>query len=168
MTMRQDQEAGREILITRVFDAPRDVVWRAWTEPRQVEQWWGPRGFSTKVDELDLQPGGRTRYVMTGPDGKEYPGSGTFIEIVPMERFVTTDEFEEGYDYGMDDLPEGVVLTCEFEPLEGQPNKTRLTLRLEHPNVEERRKHEEMGVVAGWNSSFDCLDDHLAKVVSNG
>jgi uncharacterized protein YndB with AHSA1/START domain len=147
----------REIVITREFDAPRELVWAAWHEAKHVERWWGPKGFTTRVTELDLRPGGRTRYVMAGPDGTEYPVGGVFREVVVPERIVTTDEWED------DDpnLPQGIVLTIVFEDLGG---RTRVTLRIVHPTEEEKRKHEEMGVVAGWHSSFDCLDEYLEEL----
>lgn len=96
---------------------------------------------------------------MVGPDGTEYPSTGVFREVAPLERIVTTDEFEEGHDYGTEDLPRSVVATCLFEDVGDQ---TRLTIRILHRSAEDRRKHEEMGVVAGWNSSLDCLAEHLA------
>jgi len=152
----------RELVISHVFDAPRELVWSAWTDAEQVAQWWGPRGFTTTVEELDLRPGGRSRYVMHGPDGADYPGKGTFIEIVPCERIVTTDEFGDGYEEETSlELPEGMILTILFDDLGG---KTRLTVRIMHPTVEDRRRHEEMGVVSGWRSTLDCLDEHLAKL----
>lgn len=155
-------QSDREIVITRIFNAPRDRVFKAWTDPQQVAQWWGPKGFTTRVDELDLRPGGSSRYVMVGPDGTEYPVKGVFREVVPPERIVSTDEFDEGFEQVTTaDLPQGIVVTALFEDLGDQ---TQLTLRIEHATAEDRRKHEEMGVVAGWNSSFDCLDDFLAPV----
>jgi len=165
-----DRPAGesseRELVVTRVFDAPRELVFRAWTDPKHVAQWWGPQGFTAKVPELDLRPGGRWRYIMIGPDGTEYPVKGVFREVVPFERIVTTDEFDEGFQHPVaTDLPSGIVMTCFFEDLGG---KTRLTLRIMHSTAEDRRKHEAMGVVAGWNSSFECLDDHLARLVADG
>jgi len=69
--------ADREIVITRVFEAPRELVWRAWADPEHVAQLWGPEGFTTRVTDLDLRPGGRWRYVMVGPDGAEYPAGPT-------------------------------------------------------------------------------------------
>ncbi|MEP0755700.1 SRPBCC domain-containing protein [Trichocoleus sp. Lan] len=120
----------------------------------------GPKGFTTKVTELDLRPGGKSRYVMIGPDGTEYPVKGVFREVVPLERIVTTDEFDEGFEKVVNaDLPKGIVMTVLFEDLDG---KTKLTLRIVHESAEDRRKHEEMGVIGGWNSSFDCLDEFLA------
>lgn len=148
-----------EIVITRVFDAPRELVWQAWTQPEHIEQWFGPRGFSTRVEAHNFRVGGRWRYVMIGPDGNEYPSEGVFHEIVPFERCVTTDGFGEGFEHpeGIA-LPEGIVTTETFEDLGG---KTRVTVRIAHPNAEERRKHEEMGVVEGFNSMLDCLAEHL-------
>ena len=100
---------------------------------------------------------------MIGPDGTEYPATGTFREIIPPERIVTSDEFDEGFEKVMNaDLPRGMVMTAIFEDLAG---KTKLTLRIMHESVADRRKHEEMGVIAGWNSSLECLDEYLAKMV---
>ncbi|MBD2102334.1 SRPBCC domain-containing protein [Leptolyngbya sp. FACHB-261] len=156
-----DAQSEREIVITRVFNAPRELVFKAWTDPKHVAQWWGPKGFTTRVTEMDLRPGGKSRYVMIGPDGTEYPVKGVFREIVPLERIVTTDEFDEGSEKVMNvDLPKGMVMTVLFEDV---GSMTKLTLRITHESAEERRKHEEMGVVAGWNSSFDSLDEFLAK-----
>ncbi|GAB4368087.1 MAG: hypothetical protein Kow00121_06910 [Elainellaceae cyanobacterium] len=156
-----ETQSDREIVITRVFNAPRELVFKAWTEPKHIEHWWGPKGFTTRVTELDLRPGGQSRYVMIGPDGTEYPVKGVFREIVPPERIVSTDEFDEGFEQVTDvDLPQGIVMTVLFEEFDG---KTKLTLQIVHATVDDRRKHEEMGVVAGWNSSFDCLDEFLVK-----
>ncbi|MBW4655980.1 MAG: SRPBCC domain-containing protein [Kaiparowitsia implicata GSE-PSE-MK54-09C] len=154
--------ADRTLVITRVFNAPRDLVWQVWTDPNHIAQWWGPRGFTTRVDEMDLRPGGQSRYVMIGPDGTEYPAKGVFKEVVPPERIVSTDEFGEGYDTLIDaDLPQGMVMTTLFEDLGHQ---TKLTLEILHPTVEDRRKHEAMGVVAGWHSSLDCMTEHLERL----
>ncbi|MEH1803616.1 MAG: SRPBCC domain-containing protein [Nostoc sp.] len=154
-------QSEREIVITRIFNAPRELVFQVWTDPKHVAQWWGPKGFTTRVTELDLRPGGKWRYVMIGPDGTEYPVKGVFREIVPLERIVTSDEFDEGFEKIVNaDLPRGIVMTAIFEDLAG---KTKLTLQIMHESVEDRFKHEQMGVIAGWNSSFDCLDEFLAK-----
>ncbi len=152
------QANSKEIVIERVFDAPRELVWKAWTDPEHVAQWWGPHGMKTRVDELDLRPGGSWRYVMLGPNGTEYPQSGVFKEIVPPETIVMTAEFP----YAPDEAAE-VVLTYHFDDL---GDKTKLTMRIAHPSVEERRKQAAMGVVEGWNANFDSLDAHLATLAS--
>jgi uncharacterized protein YndB with AHSA1/START domain len=160
-----ETQSDRNFAIARIFNAPRELVFKAWTEPKHIEQWWGPKGFTTRVTELDLRPGGQSRYVMVSSDGMEYPIKGVFREIVPPERIVTSDEFDEGFDQVVNaDLPQGIVMTAVFEDLDG---KTKLTLQITHASAGERRKHEEMGVVAGWNSSFDCLDEFLAKQVEH-
>jgi len=154
-----------DLVIVREFDAPRDLVWSVWTEPRHIEKWWGPRGFDTRVVELNLTVGGVMRYVMIGPDGTEYPVSGVIKEMDPPNVIVSTDEFDEGFEElaaekGID-LPTGIIATARFDDL---GTRTRLTLSLSHPTPEDRKKHEDMGVVAGWNSSFDCMDDYLAEL----
>lgn len=161
-------DSDRQLLLTRVFDAPRALVWLAWTAPEHIARWWGPRGFTTRVEHVDLRTGGKWKYVMVGPDGTEYPVEGVFREVTPIDRIVTTDEFGEEYESreGNENLPKGIVLTCEFEDLPGANGrmKTRLTLRIDHPTAEDRRKHEAMGVVGGWGSSFECMDEHLSAL----
>ena len=155
-------QSDRELILTRIFNAPRELLWQVWTEPDHVAQWWGPKGFTTRVTALDFRPGGEWRYVMVGPDGTEYPAKGVFREIVLLERIVSTDEFDEGFESTMDiDLPQGIVTTTIFEDFDG---KTKLTLQILHQTVADRQKHEKMGVVGGWNSSFDCLDEYLATI----
>ena len=149
------QADSTEILIEHVFDAPRELVWKAWTDPEHVAKWWGPHGMTTRVDELDLRPGGRWRYVMMAPDGSEYPQKGVFREIVPPETIVTSAEFEVGAEG-----PHKVILTYRFDDL---GDKTKLTMRsgMYLPMSEQ----EQMGVIEGWNSNFDSLDDYLATLV---
>ena len=154
-----------DIVITREFAAPRQLVWDVWTQPQHVEKWFGPKGFNTRVDQLEFRVGGRSTYVMIGPDGTEYPSTGVFKEIVPIEKIVTTDEFGEGIEkieaLKDVDLPQGMVITYLFDDL-GQ--RTRLTLITSHPTAEDKKKHEDMGVVAGWNSSLDKAEEYLAEL----
>ena len=156
-------DAEKQIIIRREFDAPRELVWDVWTRPEHIEKWWGPRGFTTRVTLMDLRVGGKWDYVMVGPDGMEYPVNGVFTEVTPPERIVTTDEFGDAYDERMPgvDLPRGLVATAVFDDLGG---RTRLTMTISHATVEDRQKHENMGVVAGWNSSFDKMEDYLAAM----
>jgi uncharacterized protein YndB with AHSA1/START domain len=141
-------------------------VWEVRTDPAHVARWFGPQGFTTRVDELDLRPGGGFRYVLIDSDGTEYPSTGVYREIVPGERIVADDGFDEEDEnikraIPADRMPRGMVATTTFEDANG---KTRLAVRIAHATVEDRRKHEEMGVVAGWNSTLDCLEEHLAKM----
>ncbi len=154
--------SDREIVITRTFAAPRELVWKVWTRPEHVAKWWGPRGFHTTVAAMDFRPGGRWRYVMHAPDGAAYPVEGVFREVVPMERIVTTDEFPDDFQPPQPiDLPQGIVVTALFEDA---GDMTKLTLRIVHATAEDKKKHEAMGVVGGWQSSFDCMDDYLASL----
>jgi len=154
-----------EIVITREFAASRQLVWDVWTQPEHIEKWFGPKGFNTRVETQDFRVGGRSSYVMIGPDGAEYPATGVFKEIVPIEKIVSSaDGFSDDFEaeHPDMDLPKGtMVMTCLFDDLD---KRTRLTLITSHSTVEERKKHEAMGVVAGWNSSFDKMDEYLAQV----
>ena len=85
---KSDFTAAREIVITRVFDAPCERVWEAWTNPQHVANWWGPNGFTTTIEEMDVHPGGVWKHVMHGPDGTDYPNSSVFKEGVKPERMV--------------------------------------------------------------------------------
>jgi len=156
------KEAQSSITITREFDTTREKLWDAFTTPEQIEKWFGPEGFTTRVPEFDLSVGGKAGYIMVGPDATEYPFHGYFREVKAPERFVTTDEWGEGIEEVMKnaDLPQGMIVTETFEPI---GERSRLTIKIDHPTPEERQKHEDMGVVAGWQSSFDKLDRFLAE-----
>ncbi len=155
------------IIITRVFDAPVELFYKAWTEPEHIAQWWGPEGFTTRVEEYEFKVGGRSKFVMTGPDGTEYPVTGKFLEIIENKKIITTDEFGDEYKEmaeKMDmEIPRIDTLTAIFEDIEG---KTKLTLTMTHPTQRDRDLHAKMGVEEGWNSSFDCLDQHLSNIQS--
>ena len=165
MTATSTQYKDTDIVITREFIAPRQLVWDVWTQPKHIEKWFGPKGFDTRVEKMDFKVGGRAIYVMVGPDGTEYPASGTYKEIVPIEKIVTTDEFGDGFDEieAMKDvdLPQGMVTTYLFDDL---GERTKLTLITSHPTVEDKQKHEAMGVVDGWNSSLDKAEEYFAEL----
>src|SRR6266851_3665544 len=112
----------RELTLTRVLDAPREVVFRMWTDPQHVAQWWGPMGFTNPVCEMDVRPGGALRIVMRAPDGTDYPMTGIFQEIAPPERLVFTNI---AVDAAGDHLLEGTTIVT----FAAQQGKTTLTLR---------------------------------------
>ncbi len=155
---------GKTLILTRRLAVPLEGVWAAWTAADQLAGWWGPEGFSSRVDQLDLRPGGRWCCIMIGPDGTEYPAKGVYQEIDPGKRIVTTDVFDkELRDLVQMPLPEGdIVMTVDFAA-EGGDN-TLLTITLEHASEADRRKHENMGVVSGWGSSLDCLELFLGNL----
>jgi uncharacterized protein YndB with AHSA1/START domain len=159
-----DAPAERELVITRVFDAPRELVWKVWTDPERVKRWWGPKNFTAPVCTIDLRVGGAYLYCMRSPEGQDYWGTGVYREIVPLERIVCTDSFadEKGNQvpashYGMGgDWPSELRVTVTFEEHEG---KTTITLR--HAGIPAGEMSDL--TKAGWNESFDKLAEALAK-----
>ncbi len=156
-------ESEKELVITREFAAPRRLVWEVWNEPAHIEKWFGPQGFTTKVKSQDFTTGGKWEYVMVGPDGDEFPFSGIFLEIVPIEKVVSTDEFGEEYAERNPEMsmPKISSVTTLFED---HGAMTRVVIKTMHATAEDRKKHEEMGVEAGWNSSFEKMDVYLAEL----
>jgi uncharacterized protein YndB with AHSA1/START domain len=141
----------RAIITTRVFDAPRELVWSAWTDPNHLAQWWGPNGFTTTTSAYDLRPGGTWRFVMHGPDGRDYQNLVTFDEIVKPERLV--------YRHGDDVEPVQFRTTVTFEDLGG---KTRLTLRAQFPTADARdRVVNEYGAAEGAVQTIERLANYL-------
>ena len=154
----------RDVVITRIFDAPRELVWRAWTDPQQMMRWWGPPTFTTPVCSMDLRVGGKYLYCMQSPEGQQFWSTGIYREIAPPDLLVFTDSFadEQGNvvaasHYGMgDDFPLEMVVTVTLEAIDGQ---TKMTLR------HEGLPAGEMGdmTMEGWNGSFDKLADSLRQ-----
>ncbi|MGH7784944.1 MAG: SRPBCC domain-containing protein, partial [Candidatus Binatia bacterium] len=116
-----------ELKIIRVYDAPVDVVWDAWTDPVQVAQWWGPRGFTLTTHSKDLRNGGSWKYTMHGPDGTDYPNTTQYIEVEQHKKLV--------YDHGAsDDSPPLFKVTVLFSEVEG--GKTKMDMTMTCPSVE--------------------------------
>lgn len=149
---------SRTVEITRIFDAPCELVWRAWTDPQQMMHWWGPTAFTSPACTIDLRVGGKYLFCMQAPDGQKFWSTGVYQEVAPPERLVFTDSFadEEGNVvpssyYGMgDDFPPAMVVTVTLEAIGGQ---TKMTLRHEGLPAGEMSDM----TVAGWNGSFDKL-----------
>jgi uncharacterized protein YndB with AHSA1/START domain len=162
------KSAEQELIITRTFDAPRELVWKAWTEPEHVMRWWGPKNFTAPVSKIDLRVGGTTLNCMrgAGPDGvvRDFWSTGVYREIVPQKKLVCTDSFadEKGNvvpasHYGMEgDWPLELLITVTFDETGG---KTTMTLRHEGMPAGRNRELAEVG----WNESFDKLAEYLAK-----
>jgi uncharacterized protein YndB with AHSA1/START domain len=146
-----------EILITRVFDAPAALVFDAWTKPEHVRNWWGPRGTSLVVCEIDLRPGGAYRFVERAPDGNEYPFKGEFLEIDPPSRLMHTQAFDiEPFA----DHPAVITLTLEATP----GGKTLMTSRSVYESQEYRDGHIASGMEPGMRETLDRLEEHLATI----
>ena len=150
------EQDPRSIIGTRVFDAPRELVWSVWTDPKHLAQWWGPNGFSTTTSAFDMRPGGVWRFVMHGPDGRDYENRITFDEIVKPERIV----YHHGG--GGDVEPVQFTTTVTFEDLGG---KTRLTMRGVFPSAAEReRVIKEYGADKGLVQTLSRLGEYLATM----
>jgi uncharacterized protein YndB with AHSA1/START domain len=147
--------AERELTITRVFDAPRELVFRAWTDPKHLAQWWGPKGFTNPVCEFDARVGGRLRIHMRAPDGIVYPMEGEIRELVAPERLVFSNI---ALDASGNPLLEGLTTVTFAE----QDGKTTLTLRTRAAAVVEYAAAFLQGMEAGWTQSIDKLQAFLA------
>jgi len=160
MTNQQnDSMADREIVITREFNAPRELVWAAMTDPQQVVNWWGPRGFTTTIETMDFRVGGVWKHVMCGPDGVKYPNKSTFKEIIPLERIV----YAHG---GGRETGPGIsfVATWTFEAL--TPNRTRMTGKMVFPSADARDLVvREFGAIEGGRQTLERLGEHLAEAL---
>jgi uncharacterized protein YndB with AHSA1/START domain len=145
-----------EITITRVFDSPRELVWKAWTDPMHLAQWWGPKMFSNSVCEADARVGGAWHIVMRAPDGREYPCGGVYREVVEPERLVFTNI---ATDSDGKSVLDGLT-TVIFDDLGG---KTRLTLRTRATAVVDYAAEYLKGMETGWTQSLERLAEHLGR-----
>lgn len=163
--------ADREFVITRVFDAPRALVFKAWTDPKHMAQWRGPHGFTNPVCEMDVRPGGAWHIVMRGPDGAEHPARGVYREVVEPERLVMTINHSEHSDEWHDlvnpnrDKAKGKpalegISTVTFEEHGGN---TTLTIRTRFESVAIRDAMLKIGMIDGWSQSLQRLQAELAK-----
>ncbi len=144
---------GRELTVTRIFDAPRNLVFKVWTDPKHVAEWWGPHGFKTTIHEMNVRPGGRWRrgrYSMRGPGGNDYPFDGVYLEVIEPERLVF-----DGAIHG--DPSRGVWTEVTFTE---QEDKTKVTV---HQVLSFESEEIMRGAPIGWNQQFDRLVEYLAQ-----
>ncbi len=153
-----------ELTITRTFDAPRELVWKAWTEPEHFKGWWGRKDFTSPFCKIDLRVGGKYLNCMRSSDGQEYWGTGVYNEIIPLKKIVYTDSFadEKGNivpasHYGITGFPMELQVTVTLEEQEG---KAKMTLK--HVGIPEGEMFEQCQ--AGWNESFDKLEEELSEL----
>ncbi len=159
MTMKSDAASSKlqgELVITRVFDAPPEVVFKAWTDPMQVEQWWGPHCYTNPVCDLDVRSGGAWRIIMAGPTVWNTSVGGVYSEVVKPERLVFTNN---AYDHEGKSLLEGVTSVT----FAAQGDKTKLTLETRMVGKVSYAAQMLAGMEAGWNQSLDRLVDLVAK-----
>ena len=151
--------SDRELVITRIINAPREKLYRAWTEPALLKQWFTPRPWTTPVVENDVRPGGASLIVMRGPDGNEFPNRGVYLEVVPNERLVFTDAYVKAWEPSEKPFMTG-ILTFE----DAGDGKTKYTARVLHWTVADRESHEKMGFHAGWGRATDQLEELVHKL----
>ena len=150
--------ADRELVFTRVFDALRELVFEAWTDPKHVAKWWGPQGFTTTIQEMDVRPGGVWRLVMRGPDGTDYKNKIVFLEVVKPRRLVYKHEPEK------DTEPVNFEVTVTFSE---QGNKTKVMMRMLFPSAA-AREHvvKKYGAVDGANQTLGRLEGYLVTMAA--
>ena len=148
----------RDLVFTRIIPAPRAALYRGWTEPVLLRQWFAPKPFTVSEVELDLRPGGSSRIVMRGPDGAEFPAAGVYLELVENARIVFTDAYVRAWEPSAKPFFTGIIT---FEDAEGG---TRYTARARHWTVEDRAAHEAMGFHEGWGKCADQLADLAATL----
>lgn len=141
------------LVLQRMLDAPIEKVWRCWTEPELLEQWFCPKPWFVTNAVIDLKPGGECSCMMNGPDGEQFPNMGVFLAVEPMKRIVTTDAFRPGW------IPtERAFMTAETIFADAGGGKTDYTARAHHWSAEAKAEHEEMGFHEGWGKAADQLE----------
>ncbi len=147
--------ANRTLTIEKVFNAPIQVVWDAWTQSEHILKWWAPNGMDIKVIQHDFKVGGKWKYSMSMPNGGEFISAGTYREIIELKKIITSADFKP--------MTENVELQTYFE---ADGDKTKFTFKVIHPTPEYCKQQEEMGFYNGWGSAFDRLEtlvDTLSK-----
>jgi uncharacterized protein YndB with AHSA1/START domain len=158
MTANAAPISDRELVLTRLIDAPRETLYRAWTEPELMKQWFAPLPWTTPVIETDVRPGGSSLIVMRGPDGTEFPNPGVYLEVVKNERLVFTDAYTKAWEPSEKPFFTGIIT------LDDEGGKTRYTARALHWTVADREAHEKMGFHEGWGQCADQLAALVAKL----
>jgi uncharacterized protein YndB with AHSA1/START domain len=151
--------ADRELVLTRLIEATPEQLYRCWTEPELLKQWFAPAPVTTPLAELDVRPGGESLIVMRMPDGQEMPNRGVYLEVVPNRRLVFTDAYTAGWEPSPTPFMT-VILTFE----DVGAGQTRYTATVRHFTVEGCRQHEQMGFHQGWGQCADQLAT-LAKTL---
>ena len=152
-----------DLVLERIVDVPRELVWRAWTEPEHLKKWFTPAPWQTVDCEIDLRPGGLFRTVMRSPEGQEFPNVGCYLEVVRNERLTWTNTLEAGFRpsrEGSDPATCGGLIFTAVIALEKQGKRTRYTALVLHKDEDSRKKHDDMGFHDGWGTALEQLVAH--------
>jgi uncharacterized protein YndB with AHSA1/START domain len=170
MTSTASEVIGKEFVISRVFDAPRDLVWKCFTDPERMKQWWGPKGFTVIASNMDLRVGGTYHYGMKAPNGGAMWGIFKYREIVPQEKLVFVNSFsdEQGgitRHPGHDKWPLTMLSTFTFEDAPGGQTKFTVRWQTLDATEEEQKTFDAMhdSMTQGWGGTMDKLEAYLAK-----
>lgn len=143
-----------ELTLSRIINAPRDKVWRCWTEPELLMQWYCPRPWRVTQAELDVRPGGRSYVLMEGPNGEQAPNPGVYLEVIPGSKLVMTDAFDEAWQ------PSGkAFMVAEITLEDAGEGHTQYRAVARHWSAEDRQTHEQMGFHEGWAAAAQQLED---------
>ena len=145
--------SGKTSTIKRLLDAPIDLVWEAWTDPKQIIQWWNPRGSDTKIVAHDFKEGGHWKYSMMMPNGQEFITEGVYKEIIFHQKIISSADFKP--------MTVGVEIQAYFEEM---GEKTGFTFNIIHESESYRLQQEKMGIYNGWGSVFDRLNEFLTEL----
>ncbi len=147
-----------ELSLTRLIAAPRAVLYRCWTEPELVKQWFTPRPWTSPVVEMDVRAGGSSRMVFRGPEGQEFPNNGVYLEVIPNAKLVFTDAYTEAW------IPSPKPFMTATITFADEGGKTRYTAIARHWTAEDKASHEQMGFHEGWGKATGQLEA-LAKTL---
>lgn len=149
-------EPSTDLKIERTLDAPVELIWKAWTTPEYLKQWYCPAPWGISKAELDLRPGGAFRITMRSPEGQEFPNEGCFLELVPNRRLVWTDALAPGFRPNSKGFLPKMFLTVVVR-MEPEGNGARYSAMALHQDAESRQKHLDMGFNEGWGAVLDQL-----------
>lgn len=162
----ENRNDGRlDLTLKRTIDAPRSLIWKAWTDPKHLKEWWVPRPWTTAEIEMDMRPGGIFRTVMRSPEGENHPHTGCFLEVVKHERIAWTNALEPGFRPALEvevngcNMPMTAILT-----LTERSGRTDYFVRVLHRDEAGRKAHEEMGFHDGWGKCADQLIEVVMRL----
>tara|TARA_R110001599_G_scaffold22421_4_gene82686 strand:+ start:953 stop:1417 length:465 start_codon:yes stop_codon:yes gene_type:complete len=150
---------SHSLTLSRLLDAPRQKIWRCWSEPQLLQQWFCPKPWYATDARIDLRPGGEFSCVINGPDGERFDTMGVFLDIEPQKRLVTTDAFRPGW------IPtDRAFMSAHVSFADAADGKTQYEVRAMHWTAEATKEHEQMGFREGWGKAADQLEE-LAKTI---
>jgi uncharacterized protein YndB with AHSA1/START domain len=172
MTKLTENSTDNELVITRVFNAPRELVYKVWTDPKHVANWWGPKVFTNPVCDIDLRVGGAFHFVMRSPMGDEFPMHGKYLKIIKNERIVYTDDLYKQADMWKmmigdkvsDDVDFNTIHNVVTVVFEDEGDKTKVTLTTTFVSAEVKDAMIKMQMVEGWTESLEKLEIELKNI----